>query len=109
MNADQSLSSTPRTTLHRLRERGQTEPDALDAVLDAGLVCHLGVTIDGAPVVLPTGDGRIGPTLEVHGPSANRSVLAPGAQQVRVTVTGLDALVCARSVVLHLMTHCCGL
>jgi nitroimidazol reductase NimA-like FMN-containing flavoprotein (pyridoxamine 5'-phosphate oxidase superfamily) len=105
MNADQSLSSTPRTTLHRLRERGQTEPDALDAVLDAGLVCHLGVTIDGAPVVLPTGYGRIGPTLYLHGSSANRSLLAAVGQQVCVTVTLLDGLVCARAVFHHSMNY----
>src|SRR5215469_1103674 len=57
------LSSTSRTKLHRLRERGRSDRGALDEVLAAGLVCHLGVVIDGVPVVLPTGYGRIGDTL----------------------------------------------
>ncbi|MGO8958493.1 MAG: pyridoxamine 5'-phosphate oxidase family protein [Streptosporangiaceae bacterium] len=105
MNADQSLSSTPRTTLHRLSERGQTERAALDAVLDAGLVCHLGVNVDGVPVVLPTGYGRIGPTLYLHGSSANRSLLAAAGQQVCVTITLLDGLVCARAVFHHSMNY----
>src|SRR5260370_7100835 len=105
MNADQSPSATGGTTVDRLGEGGQSQPDALDAVLDAGLVCHLGVTIDGAPVVLPTGYGRIGPTLYLHGSSANRSLLAAVGQQVCVTVTLLDGLVCARAVFHHSMNY----
>ena len=50
-----SLSSTPRSTLSRHRERGRTDRADLYAVLDAGLICHLGLVRDGAPVVLPTG------------------------------------------------------
>jgi uncharacterized protein len=99
------LSSTPRTTLHRLRERGRPDRTELDAVLDAGLVCHLGVIIDGEPVVLPTGYGRIGGTLYLHGSSANRSLLAAAGQQVCVTVTLLDGLVCARAVFHHSMNY----
>jgi uncharacterized protein len=105
MNADQTLSSTPRTTLHRLRERGRTERSDLDAVLAAGLVCHLGVVIDGFPVVLPTGYGRIGDTLYLHGSSGNRSLLMAPGQQVCVTITLLDGLVCARAVFHHSMNY----
>ncbi len=103
--ADLPLSSTPRTTLQRLRERGRTDRAELDAVLNAGLVCHLGVVIDGEPVVLPTGYGRIGGTLYLHGSSANRSLLAADGQQVCVTVTLLDGLVCARAVFHHSMNY----
>jgi uncharacterized protein len=105
MNADKSLSATPRTTLHRLRERGRTSRDDLDAVLEAGLICHLGVIIDGTPVVLPTGYGRIDETLYLHGSSANRSLLTAVDQQVCVTVTLLDGLVCARAVFHHSMNY----
>jgi uncharacterized protein len=99
------LSQTPRTTLHRLRERGRGERADLDAVLEAGLVCHLGVNIDGVPVVLPTGYGRIGDTLYLHGSSANRSLLTAAGQQVCVTITLLDGLVCARAVFHHSMNY----
>jgi nitroimidazol reductase NimA-like FMN-containing flavoprotein (pyridoxamine 5'-phosphate oxidase superfamily) len=105
MNADHVLSPTPRTTLHRLRERGRTQRADLNAVLDAGLVCHLGVGIDGVPVVLPTGYGRVGDTLYLHGSSGNRSLLAAAGQQVCVTVTLLDGLVCARAVFHHSMNY----
>ncbi len=99
------LSASPRTTLHRLRERARTGRDDLYAVLDAGLICHLGVIIDGAPVVLPTGYGRIDDTLYLHGSSANRSLLAAAGQDVCVTVTLLDGLVCARSIFNHSMNY----
>ena len=105
MTSDRPLSQTPRTTLHRLRERGRLDRTDLDAVLAAGLICHLGVVIDGTPVVLPTGYGRIGEQLYLHGSSANKSLLAAAGQEVCVTVTLLDGLVCARAVFHHSMNY----
>jgi uncharacterized protein len=105
MSAEMPLSPSPRTTLHRLRERARTDRGDLYAVLDAGLICHLGVVIDGAPVVLPTGYGRIGDAFYLHGSSANRSLLAAAGQEVCATVTLLDGLVCARSIFNHSMNY----
>src|SRR5215469_13027925 len=105
MNAGPPLSSTPRTTLQRLKERGRVDRSELDAVLSAGLICHLGVVSDGGPVVLPTGYGRIGQTLYLHGSSANQSLLTADGQEVCVTVTLLDGLVCARAVFHHSMNY----
>jgi uncharacterized protein len=102
---DLPLSPTPRTTLHRLRERGRFDRADLDAVLEAGLICHLGVIIDGAPAVLPTGYGRIGEILYLHGSSGNRSLTSAAGQPVCVTVTLLDGLVCARAVFHHSMNY----
>src|SRR5215468_6997549 len=105
MHTFRPLSATDRTTLRRLRERGSTDRAALHAVLDAALICHIGVVIDGVPVVLPTGYGRIGETLYLHGSSANRSLLAAAGTEVCVTVTLLDGLVCARSVFHNSMNY----
>jgi uncharacterized protein len=99
------LSSTPRTTLRRHRERGATDRAELYAVLDAGLICHLGVVADGAPLVLPTAYGRDGDTLYLHGSSANGAFGAADGQQVCVTVMHLDGLVCARSVFSHSVNY----
>jgi uncharacterized protein len=99
------LSSTTRTTLRRHRERGVTDRAALYEVLDAGLICHLGVIADGAPVVLPTAYGRDGDTLYLHGSSANGMFGAGDGQQVCVTVTHMDGLVCARSVFSHSVNY----
>ena len=99
------LSRTPRTVLNRHRERGRTDRDDLYAVLDAGLICHLGVIDDGVPRVLPTGYGRLGDILYLHGSSANATFMAGAGQEACVTVTHLDGLVCARSVFSHSMNY----
>jgi nitroimidazol reductase NimA-like FMN-containing flavoprotein (pyridoxamine 5'-phosphate oxidase superfamily) len=103
--ATSTLSNTDRTTLGRLRERGRSDRAALHDVLDAALICHFGVVIDGTPVVLPTGYGRIGETLYLHGSSANRSLTAAPGTEICVTVTLLDGLVCARSVFHNSMNY----
>ncbi|MFJ5228506.1 pyridoxamine 5'-phosphate oxidase family protein [Kitasatospora sp. NPDC088391] len=95
------LSATPRTEHRRLRGNGRTDRAELDAVLRAGFVCHLGVLVDGVPVVLPTVYGATADTLYFHGSVASRSLRdSPGAQ-VCVTVTHVDGLVLARSVFEH--------
>jgi uncharacterized protein len=99
------LSSTPRTTLRRHRDRGQTDRGALYEVLDAGLICHLGVVAGGDPVVLPTAYGRDGDTLYLHGSSANGAFRAANGQRVCVTVTHMDGLVAARSVFSHSVNY----
>src|ERR1700745_2843195 len=104
----QTLSATERTRLRRHSERGQTEHADLLAVLDAGMICHLGVVVNGAPLVLPTAYGRIGDTLYLHGSSANRSLHAADGQEVCVTVTHFDGLVCARSVFSHSVNYRCA-
>jgi hypothetical protein len=99
------LSSTPRSTLRRHRERGQDDRAALYEVLDAGLICHLGVVADGTPLVLPTAYGRDGDTLYLHGSSANGAFWAADGQRICVTVTHMDGLVAARSVFSHSMNY----
>jgi len=101
MNAAHPLPVTGRTRLRRHPERGRTDRAELYEVLDAGLICHFGVIMDGSPVVLPTAYGRRGDTLYLHGSSANRSILAAAGQPVCVTVTHLDGLVCARAAFNH--------
>jgi nitroimidazol reductase NimA-like FMN-containing flavoprotein (pyridoxamine 5'-phosphate oxidase superfamily) len=102
------LSGTERTALHGHKERGRSSREDLYAVLDAGLTCHLGVIIDGVPVVLPTAYGRDGDRLYLHGSSANRSLLAADGQEVCVTVMHLDGIVCARAVFSHSMNYRCA-
>ena len=101
MNAASPLPVTDRTRLRRHSERGRTSRAELYEVLDAGMICHFGVIMDGSPVVLPTAYGRRGDTLYLHGSSANRSILAAAGQPVCVTVTHLDGLVCARAAFNH--------
>jgi nitroimidazol reductase NimA-like FMN-containing flavoprotein (pyridoxamine 5'-phosphate oxidase superfamily) len=99
------LSPTPRTQLGRLRERGRLDRTALYEVLDTGMICHLGVIVDGAPTVIPTGYGRIGDTLFVHGSTGNRALRGAVGSEICVTVTHLDGIVCARSIFHHSMNY----
>ncbi|MEE4418543.1 MULTISPECIES: pyridoxamine 5'-phosphate oxidase family protein [Streptomyces] len=96
-----SLSQTDRTRHRRLREQGPTDRAALDAVLAEGFLCHLGVMVDGTPLVVPTVYGADGSTLYVHGSVASRSLIASPGTDVCVTVTHVDGLVLARSVFEH--------
>lgn len=91
------LSPTPRTTLTRAKERGSTDRAALDAVLDAGLVCHLGVLLGGSPVVLPTIYGRLGDTVYLHGSTGAGNMRAAIDTDISLAVTHVDGLVYARS------------
>ncbi|MGV9303363.1 pyridoxamine 5'-phosphate oxidase family protein [Nonomuraea sp. NPDC003727] len=99
------LSTTPRTTLGREKHRGSTDRNDLYEVLDSGLICHLGVVVNGHPMVVPTGYGRIGDTLYLHGSTGARSLRAGSGEQVCVTVTHLDGLVLARSVFNHSVNY----
>ncbi|GAB4589163.1 pyridoxamine 5'-phosphate oxidase family protein [Nocardia sp. IFM 10818] len=91
------LSATPRSALTRSKERGVTDRAALDAVLDAGLLCHLGVVLGGSPVVIPTTYGREGDTLYLHGSTGAGNLRAAMRGDVSVSVTHVDGLVYARS------------
>ena len=106
MSTTTPLSPTPRSTVRRLGDRGRTDRADLYAVLDAGLVGHLGIVLGGAPVVLPTGYGRDGDTLYLHGSTgaATLRAAATGAP-VCFTVTHLDGIVYARSVFHHSMNY----
>src|SRR5260370_37741476 len=99
------LSAPGRARMRRPSERGKTEHADLLAVLDAGMICHLGVVVNGAPLVLPTAYGRIGDTLYLHASSANRRLHAADGQDDCVTVTHVDRLACARALFSHSVNH----
>ena len=102
--------STDRVRLRRLPDQGSHRPEDLHAVLDAGFVCHLGVVVDGWPMVVPTTYGRDGDHLIVHGSAASRSLrVAKEPAPVCVTVTLVDGLVLARSVFNHSVNYRCAM
>lgn len=102
------LSSTARSTVRRGARRAVTDRAALHAVLDAGLVGHLGVVVDGAPLVLPTGYARVGEVLYVHGSTGARSLREVAAAPACFTVTLVDGVVYARSAFHHSMNYRCA-
>ena len=107
----EQLSPTARTRVRRHPERARTDRADLLAVLGEALICHLGVTMGGHPVVLPIvfGVDPDGPdeggTLYLHGSVAAGVLSAAPEQDVCVTVTHVDALVLARSAFHHSMNY----
>ena len=99
------LPVTERTRHRRLREQGSTDRRDLDDILRAGLICHLGVIVDGDPMVVPTVYGLDGDTVYLHGSVASRSLVAAPQAAICVTVTHLDGLVLARSVFEHAVNY----
>jgi len=87
-----------RTKLDRYPARGKHDFDTIAAILDEGFFCHVGFVQNGQPYVIPTGYGRDGRNLYIHG-SASSRMLNQAAKEIPicVTVTLVDGLVLARS------------
>lgn len=96
---------TERATVRRHRERGAYDTETVHAILDEALVAHVGVVVDGAPVVLPTLHARIDDTLYLHGAVGNALLRAGSSGEVCVTVTLLDGLVLAKSAFHHSVNY----
>jgi len=65
---------TARIKVKRHPERGDYERETIDAILDEGLICHLGFVCRGPPFVIPTIHAREGDTLYLHGSPGSRIV-----------------------------------
>jgi nitroimidazol reductase NimA-like FMN-containing flavoprotein (pyridoxamine 5'-phosphate oxidase superfamily) len=99
-------SPTPRAAVHRHPERGRYDRATLDAILDEGLVCHLGFVAGADPIVIPTMYVRDGDRVVVHGSSAARMTRTlSGEVPVCLTVTLLDGVVFARTANNHSMNY----
>ena len=102
----ESYAPTPRTRVTREPERAVYDRAAAYQILDEGFICHVGFVMDSQPFVIPTGYGRSGDNLYIHGSAASRMLrnLDQGIA-VCVTVTLLDGLVLARSIFNHSMNY----
>lgn len=99
-------SPTPRTRVNRMSKRGDYSQKTIYGILDAAFVCHVGFVVDGQPYVIPTGYGRDGNMLYLHGSAASRMLRTlAGGIDVCVTVTVLDGIVLARSAFHHSMNY----
>ncbi len=96
------MTVSNRTKVKRLKEKGQYDRETAYAILDEGLVCHVGIAKDEQPVVIPMLYARDGDRVLIHGSIASRLIktLADG-NPVCIELTLLDGLVLARSVFNH--------
>ncbi len=88
-----------RARVRRLADKARYDRATIDAILDAGLIAHVGlITADGSPVVIPTAYARQGDRVLVHGSAASRMIrTGAGGAAMSLAVTHLDGMVVARS------------
>lgn len=98
--------TTPNTEVRRAADRGHYDRATIDAILDEGLVAHVGLVEDGHPIVIPVAYARDGDTVLIHGSPASRMLrtFKKGAPAC-LTVTLLDGLVLAKSAFHHSMNY----
>ena len=75
------------------------------AILDQGLVGHVGFIAEGRPMVIPMAYARDGNRLYIHGASKTRVVAKAGDMPMCLTVTLIDGLVIARSAFNHSVNY----
>lgn len=98
----ESTAETParhaRHRVERTKARARYDRDAIHAILDAGLIAHVGFCVDGQPFVIPMLYARDGDAILLHGSIASRLVNTLGeGVPTCLSVTHVDGLVLARS------------
>ena len=106
MNAPMNV---PKPPYARIRQTKRAVDDCAEAyaVLDAGLVAHVGFIAEGRPMVIPMAYARIGDALYLHGASKTRIMRLTDGAPLCLTVTRIDGLVVARSGFHHSVNYAC--
>ena len=100
------LQKTDRTTISRHDERGSYDREVAYAILDEGLVAHVGLDTGDGVMVIPMTYARLGDELILHGAVASRWLSSFDAgRPISVCVTLLDGLVLAQSAFSHSMNY----
>ena len=88
-----------------MAKRGHYDRATIDAILDAGILCHVGFVAGGSPVVIPTLYWREGDFIYLHGSIASRMLGQSLDAPICVTVTHLDGFVLTRSAFHHSVNY----
>ena len=92
-----------RTTVHRKPQRADYDRAAVEAIVDAALICHVAFSHDGCVHCLPTACWRHGDHLYIHGAANSRMARTLLDGECSVCIAHLDGLVLARSAFHHSM------
>ena len=100
------LEKTQKTSITRHAERGSYDREVAYAILDEGMVAHVGLDAGEGVMVIPMTYARLADDLVLHGAVASRwlSSFKEGLP-VSVCVTLLDGLVMAQSAFSHSMNY----
>jgi nitroimidazol reductase NimA-like FMN-containing flavoprotein (pyridoxamine 5'-phosphate oxidase superfamily) len=88
-----------------MQKRGQYDRATIDAILDSGILCHVGFLAGKSPVVIPTLYWREGDYLYLHGSIASRMLGESLKAPICVTVTHFDGFVLTRSAFHHSVNY----
>lgn len=98
MTTPAAPGSTERTELKRLSYKASGSVEDLYRILDDNLVAHVGVVIDGSPLVIPMAYGRSQDKIYLHGSSGSRLMRHLDTEpEVCISITELTALKVSRS------------
>lgn len=98
MTSETEMRITEKSRIKRAPTRAVYDRATVNAILDAGLLCHVGYVIDGAPYVTATCHWRKGDRVYWHGSAASRMLrTVTDGVPVCFTVSHLDGIVLARS------------
>lgn len=101
------LNSAPtyRTRVRRKPERAHYESEAINAIVDAAVICSVAFQVDGAVHAIPTIHWRDGNYLYIHGAKTSRMLKALTEGEACLTISLVDGLVLARSAMHHSMNY----
>lgn len=103
---ERDAAPSERARVRQHADRASYDLASALAILDDGVIAHVGVVRDGTPAVLPMAYGRVGETVYLHGGNGSQLLRAFGAgAELCLTVTLIDGLVLARSAFSHSMNY----
>jgi nitroimidazol reductase NimA-like FMN-containing flavoprotein (pyridoxamine 5'-phosphate oxidase superfamily) len=92
--------------VRRKPRRARYDRETIDAILDDGLIGHLGIVDDDQPIVIPVLYARREEQVYLHGSPLSRVLKKVGeGVPMCLTVTLIDGLVLARSALHHSMNY----
>jgi len=99
------MENIPKHAKVRVKKRAHYDQETVHAILDCGLVAHVGFTLDERPMVIPMAYARDGNTIYIHGAKAARIIKKNKSVSACLTVTLIDGLVIARSAFHHSVNY----
>jgi nitroimidazol reductase NimA-like FMN-containing flavoprotein (pyridoxamine 5'-phosphate oxidase superfamily) len=101
-----ALDKSQKSRIKRIPERGHYDRETIYAILDQGMICHVGIAFENEPIIIPTLYGRLNHEIVLHGAKASRLLKhVQNGHEVCVAVTLIDDIVLARSVFHHSVNY----
>ncbi len=102
----ETFKKTASNKVTRGPKRANYDKETVYQIVDSHMICHVAYLFENTAITIPTGYGRKGETLYLHGSLKNRMMAGIKDQdQVSITITHLDGVVLARSVFHHSVNY----